>query len=165
MVGTELGIVSSSTTKKVVVRRFDRENLTGFINPFSYLQPLAIELLKPDGSLVQLPYEEVKSICFVQDFEAEAESRKIFLTRPKLEGLWVRMSFRDGEVLDGILPNNLLAWDIAGYMVTPPESDANNQRVFVPRQALKSIQVLGVVGSPLRAKRKKAPAPDQPTLF
>jgi hypothetical protein len=158
--------VSSSTTKKVVVRRFDRENLTGFINPFSYLQPQAIELLKPDGSLIQLPYEEVKSVCFVQDFEAEAESRRIFLTRPKLEGLWVRMSFRDGEVLDGILPNNLLAWDIAGYMVTPPESDANNQRVFVPRQALRSIQVLGVVGSPLRGKRKKAPpAADQQTLF
>jgi hypothetical protein len=51
-------------------------------------------------------------------------------------------------------------------MVTPPESDANNQRVFVPRQALRNIQVLGVVGSPLRGKRKKIPpAPDQPTLF
>ena len=158
--------MSSSTTKKVIVRRFDRENLTGFINPFSYLQPQTIELLKPDGALLQLPYEEVRSVCFVQDFEAEVESRRIFLTRPKLEGLWVRMSFRDGEVLDGILPNNLLAWDIAGYMVTPPESDANNQRVFVPRQALRSIQVLGVVGSPLRGKRKKAaPSADQPTLF
>jgi hypothetical protein len=158
--------VSSSTTKKVVVRRFDRENLSGFINPFSYLQPQAIELLKPDGSLVQLPYAEVKSVCFVRDFEAEEESRRVFLTRPKLEGVWVRMSFRDGEILDGILPNNLLAWDIAGYMVTPPESDANNQRVFVPRQALRNIQVLGVVGSPLRAKRRKGEPPaDQPTLF
>jgi hypothetical protein len=150
----------------VIVRRFERENLTGFVNAFSYLQPTAIELLKPDGALVLLPYEEVKSVCFVKDFEAESETRKIFMTRPKLEGLWVRMLFRDGEVLDGILPNNLLAWEIAGYTVTPPEPDANNQRVFVPRSALKSIQVLGVVGSPLTAKRKKAAvAPDQPTLF
>jgi hypothetical protein len=158
--------VSSSTAKKVVVRRFDRENLSGFVNIFSYLQPATIELLKPDGTLVLLPYDEVKSVCFVKDFEAEAESRRIFMTRPKLEGLWVRMRFRDEEVLDGILPNNLLAWDIAGFTVTPPEPDANNQRVFVPRSALKNIQVLGVVGSPLRAKRKKsAPTPDQPTLF
>jgi hypothetical protein len=157
--------VSSSTAKKVIVRRFDRENLTGFVNAFSYLQPTAIELLKPDGALVLLPYEEVKSVCFVKDFEAESETRKIFMTRPKLEGLWVRMQFRDGELLDGILPNNLLTWEIAGYTVTPPEPDANNQRVFVPRSALKSIQVLGVVGSPLTAKRKKAAAPDQPTLF
>lgn len=148
------------------MRRFDRENLTGFVNIFSYLQPNAIELLTPEGALVLLPYNDVKSVCFVKDFEAEAESRRVFMTRPKLEGLWVRMVFRDGEVLDGILPNNLLAWEIAGFTVTPPEPDANNQRVFVPRSALKSIQVLGVVGSPLRPKRKKAgPAPDQPTLF
>jgi len=158
--------VAGSTAKKVIVRRFDRENLTGFVNAFSYLQPNHIELLKPDGALVLLPYEEVKSVCFVKDFEAEAELRRIFMTRPKLEGLWVRMFFRDGEIMDGILPNNLLAWEIGGFTVTPPEPDANNQRVFVPRPALKSIQVLGVVGSPLRARRKKAAsAPDQPTLF
>ncbi|HEX4135555.1 MAG TPA: hypothetical protein VHY84_13155 [Bryobacteraceae bacterium] len=158
--------MASSTAKKVIVRRFDRETLTGFVNTFSYLQPTVVELLKPDGTLVLLPYEEVKSVCFVKDFEAEAESRRVFMTRPKLEGLWVRMAFRDGEVMDGILPNNLLAWEIAGFTVTPPEPDANNQRVFVPRSALKSIQVLGVVGSPLRSKRKKAGAPpDQPTLF
>ena len=158
--------MASSTAKMVVVRRFDRENLTGFVNPLSYLQPHSVELLKPDGTLVLLPYDEVKSVCFVKDFEAEAESRRIFLTRPKLEGLWVRMRFRDGEIMDGVLPNNLLAWEIAGYTVTPPEPDANNQRGFVPRSALSSIQVLGVVGSPLRPKRKKAlAAPDQPTLF
>jgi hypothetical protein len=158
--------VASSTAKKVIVRRFDRENLTGFVNIFSYLQPNAIELLTPEGTLVILPYDEVRSVCFVKDFEAEAESRRVFMTRPKLEGLWVRMMFRDGEILDGVLPNNLLAWEIPGFTVTPPEPDANNQRVFVPRSALKSIQVLGVVGSPLRPKRKKAdPASDQPTLF
>jgi hypothetical protein len=161
-----LRAVASSTAKKVVVRRFDRENLTGFVNSLTYLQPHNLELLTPEGSLVLLPYEDVKSVCFVKDFEAEAESRRVFLTRPKLEGLWVRMLFRDGEVLDGILPNNLLAWEFAGFTVTPPEPDANNQRVFVPRSALKSIQVLGVVGSPLRVKKKKAaPASDQPTLF
>lgn len=159
-------MVSSSTTKKVIIRRFDRENLTGFVNALSYLQPTNLELLKPDGTLTLLPYEEVKSVCFVQDFDAPEEPRRIFMTRPKLEGLWVRMFFRDGEVMDGILPNNLVTWDIAGFTVTPPEPDSNNQRVFVPRSALKSMQVLGVVGSPLRAGRKKPKtAPDQPTLF
>ena len=159
--------MASSTAKKVLVRRFDRESLTGFVNVLSYLQPSSIEILKPDGALVLLPYEEVKSVNFVKDFEAEAEPGKIFMTRPKLEGVWVRMLFRDGEVLDGILPNNLLAWDATGYTVTPPEPDSNNQRVFIPRSALRSIQVLGVVGSPLRPKRKKAgqAATDQQTLF
>jgi hypothetical protein len=161
--------VPASTAKKVIVRRFDRENLIGYINPPGYLQPQGLELLKPDGALALVPYDEVKSVSFVRDFETEAEPARIFLTRPKLEGLWARMVFRDGEVMDGVLPNNLLSWEGAGFTVTPPESDSNNQRVFVPRQALKSIQILGVVGSPLSrsrgARRPKKEVPDQPTLF
>jgi hypothetical protein len=158
--------MAGSTAKKVVIRRFERESLSGFVNPFSYLQVSALELLKPDGALILVPYPEVKSVCFVRDFEAETDPGRIFMTRPKLEGLWVRMVFRDGEVMDGVLPNNLLTWDPSGFAVTPPEPDGNNQKVFVPRQALKSIQILGVVGSPLRGKKKKAaPAADQPTLF
>jgi len=158
--------VAGSTAKKVVVRRFDRESLNGFVNPFSYLQPHTVELLKPDGSLVLVPYSEVKSVCFVKDFVGDTDVGRIFMTRPKLEGLWIRMVFNDGETMDGVMPNNLLSWDTAGFAVTPPEPDGNNQKVFVPRQALRSIQVLGVVGSPLRGKKKKAaPDPGQPMLF
>ena len=158
--------LASSTAKKVIVRRFERESVSGFVNQFSYLQPQAIELLTPEGSLALLPYAEVRSVAFVKDFEEDSEQRRVFLTRPKLEGLWVRMVFRDGEVLDGILPNNLLAWESTGFTVTPPEPDGNHQKVFVPREALKSIQILGVVGSPLRGKLKKAvKSGDQPSLF
>jgi len=157
--------VASSTAKKVVVRRFDRETLTGFVNPYSYLQSQWVEILRQDGTVATLPYGEVKSVSFVKDFGGEEDTRRIFLARPKLEGLWVRMIFTDGEVLDGILANNLLNWEAAGFTVTPPEPDSNNQKVFVPRQALKSMQVLGVVGSPLRQKRKKADSEGQPSLF
>jgi hypothetical protein len=159
-------LLASSTAKKVIVRRFDRESVSGFVNQFSYLQPQAIELLRPDGAIALLPYREVRSVAFVKDFEEGSDQRRVFLTRPKLEGLWVRMVFRDGEVMDGILPNNLLAWEAAGFTVTPPEPDGNHQKVFVPREALRSIQILGVVGSPLRVKRAKpAPTSDQPSLF
>jgi hypothetical protein len=158
--------VAGSTAKKVIVRRFDRESVSGFVNPFSYLQPGFVEILKPDGVIASLPYTEVRSVAFVKDFEDGSEARRVFLTRPKLEGLWVRMVFRDGEVMDGILPNNLLAWDVAGFTVTPPEPDGNHQKVFVPREAVRSVQVLGVVGSPLRGKKKKSdPAENQPSLF
>ena len=148
------------------MRRFDRESVSGFVNPFSYLQSQVVEILKPDGALALLPYGEVRSVAFVKEFEEGPEARQIFLARPKLEGLWVRMVFRDGEVMDGILPNNLLLWEAAGFTVTPPEPDGNHQKVFVPRLALRTIQVLGVVGSPLRGKKKKAsPGEDQPSLF
>ncbi len=140
--------------------------MAGFVNPFSYLQPQAIEILRPDGSLASFPYTEVRCVAFVKDFQDEETARQVFLNRPKLEGLWVRMVFRDGEVMDGILPNNLLVWGTNGYTVTPPETDGNNQKIFIPREALRTMQVLGVVGSPLRGKRKKPePTGDQQTLF
>jgi hypothetical protein len=157
--------VASSTAKKVIVRRFERDRVTGYVNPFSYLQQEAVEVLKTDGTLALIPYREVKSVSFVKDFDGETEAGRIFLNRPKLEGLWVRMLFTDGEVADGIIPNNLLSWDTVGYTVTPPEPDGNCQKVFVPRTSLRSMQILGVVGSPLRSKKTRPPADVQPSLF
>jgi hypothetical protein len=61
------------------------------------------------------------------------------------------------------MPNNLLQIEPYGVSVTPPDSFSNQQRVFVPRESLRSVEVLGVVGSPL--KRKKAGAKDQGELF
>jgi hypothetical protein len=155
--------LTGSTTKKVMVRRFDREPLPGFVSPQSYLQPGGVELLKPDGTVVLIPYQELKTVCFVKDFETsdEAPERKVFLTRPKMDGLWVRMRFRDGEVMDGILSNNLLQWEAYGFNVVPPEPYSNNQRIFLPRQAVTEIHVLGVVGSPLTRRRRRPPTPKE----
>jgi hypothetical protein len=107
-----------------------------------------------------VPYTEVKLVCFVRDFQ-QGEPRKElrqFTTRPKLEGLWVRMYFRDDDAMDGILANNLLQLDTFGFSVVPPDPGFQNQRIFVPKAALSRIQVLGVVGSPLRTPRKPKPA-------
>jgi hypothetical protein len=160
--------LAGSTAKKVLIRRFDREPLTGFVNAQSYLQREGVELLSPGGTLVIVPYSDIKVVCFVKDFESTepAPERKVFNTRPKTDGLWVRMQLRDGEVLDGILSNNLLQLAPEGFTVTPPDAYSNNQRLFVPRAALSQFNVLGVVGSPLtRRKGKPAPQQDQIGLF
>jgi hypothetical protein len=44
--------------------------------------------------------------------------------------------------------------------VIPPDSFGNQQRVWAPRASLVSVEVLGVVGSPLK-KRKAKPAPKE----
>lgn len=150
-----------------MIRRFDREPLSGYVHPQTYLRPNGVELLTPEGSFSIVPYNEVKAVHFVKDFEGAAPpEHNVFNTRPKMDGLWVRMRFRDEEVMDGILPNNLLQIEVFGFTVTPPEPYSNNQRVFVPRAALKEVQVLGVVGSPLRAPRKAKGVPkEQIQLF
>jgi hypothetical protein len=158
--------VAGSTTKKTLIRRFDREALQGYVNPQAFLRANGIEFITPAGSMILLTYAEVKSVIFVKDFESSSEAAKIFQTRPKMEGLWVRMTFRDGDVMDGILPNNPVQWEREGYSVTPPEPYSNNQKLFVPREALSSMSVLGVVGSPLtRMKKSRRDLRDQPTLF
>jgi hypothetical protein len=157
--------VGGSTTKKAVLRRFDKEPLAGYINPLSFLQLTGIELLSPEGNVALIPYTDVKALAFVRDFDAPSEpGRQIFQTRPKTEGLWVRLEFRDGDVTEGILPNNLLQIETSGFTIIPPEAFGNTQRLFVPRTALRSVQVLGVVGSPLKKKAKPA-AKEQIGLF
>ena len=44
-----------------------------------------------------------------------------------------------------------------GSFITPPDPSFQNQRIFVPRVALREVQVVGVIGS--RAKVAKAPKP------
>lgn len=157
-----------STHKKVLVSRFDRETLAGFVNPQGYQLAEGLELMTQAGSVSLVPYGEVKLVCFVRDFQ-QGEPRKelrLFTTRPKMEGLWLRMHFRDGDAMDGILSNNLLQLEPNGFSVVPPDPGFQNQRIFVPKVALSRIQVLGVVGSPLRQTRKSKVTPkEQIELF
>jgi hypothetical protein len=156
-----------STTKKAVIRRFDREPIAGFINPQSYLQPTGVEMLTVAGAALTVPYGEVKTVSFVRDFDSADPNRerKVFNTRPKIDGLWVRLTLRDGEVLEGILSNDLLALEPYGFTVVPPDPYSNNQRVFLPRTSLDQVQVLGVVGSPLRKRKGRPAAKEQIGLF
>ena len=159
--------MAGSTSKKVRISRFEREPLLGYVNSLTYLRPAGVELLTPDGNYSVVPYDEVKAVQFVKDFEPPdpASERKVFSTRPKMDGLWVRVKFRDGEVMDGILANNLLLVESQGFTVVPPDPYSNNQRLFLPRAALTELQVLGVVGSPLRRRKPKPVLKEQIGLF
>src|SRR5882724_8375382 len=111
---SDLGV---STNKKVLVTRFEREAVSGFVNPQSYLLAEGLELLSQGGAVRVLPYGEIKLVCFVRDFQ-QGEPKKelrLFTTRPKMEGLWIRMRFRDGDAMDGLLTNNLLHLDTYGF--------------------------------------------------
>ena len=148
----------SAANKKVLIARFDRAPLQGFVQTPEGLRSDALELLTPEGTLIEVPYTETKAVCFVRDFEnAESWKRnRSFAARPKSPGLWVKLQFRDGDTLEGLIPNNLLQVEAAGYSVVPPDPSFQNQRVFVPKEALESVQVLGVIGSPLRRRAREA---------
>jgi len=157
----------SSSNKKVLLVRFERETLQGFVQTPSGLEGDSVELLRPEGSLVRIPISETKVVCFVRDFEAGETWRehRAFATRPKTSGLWVRFKFRDGDWLEGIVANNLLQIESTGFSSIPPDPSFQNQRIFVPRTAVTSVEVLGVIGSPLRRRPSPKPGEEQLKMF
>jgi len=65
----------------------------------------------------------------------------------------VRLRFKDSEVLEGLMPSDLLQNMPEGYLVNPPDQRSNTQRIFVPRTALESLTVLAVIGAARRGRR------------
>ena len=147
-----------STHKKVIVRKLDREAVPGYVNPAAFVVEGKVAVLSPEGQVQSIGLEDIKGVYFVREFgESESFARNTFPTRPRTEGLWVRLRFRDNEVLEGMMANDLAQTSPEGYLINPPDTRANTQRIFVPRGALAQLQVLGVIGGP-RARRPRAPA-------
>jgi hypothetical protein len=156
---------AATTHKKVTVALLDRTHVQGYLNPKPLGQNLSLELLTREGEYLTLDMTTVKSIHFVREFTNHHEpERKAFLSRPKLEGLWVRCEFRDGDSMEGVVSNNLVEMLENGVRLTPPDLHGNSLWVFIPRTALADMKVLGVVGI---ARRQPAAvgAPAQPKLF
>ena len=157
----------SSTHKKVVVLLLEGAPARGYLNPATLGRSETVDLLTPEGEQHLVPLKEVKSVHFVREFLEPFElDRKTFLSRPKLDGLWVRLRFRDGDVMEGMVANDLLDLLDTGVQLTPPDLHGNSLRMFVPRSALEEMKVLGVVGVARRAGRPAhGAAVAQPKLF
>jgi len=154
-----------STHKKVIVRKMGRDSLSGYVSPAHFVVEGKLELLNPSGKVVLIDLSEIKSVDFVRDFsDTAAAGRKTFTTRPRTEGLWVRLKFIDNDVLEGLMANDLTQVSREGYLITPPDTRGNTQRVFVPRASLQELNVLAVIGRP-EAHKKSAEDARQERLF
>ena len=142
----------------------DRKSIRGYLNPARLGLSDPLDLLTPDGEHQAIPVARIRSVYFVREFSNDFEpDRKVFLSRPKLDGLWVRLRYTDGETLEGVVPNDLLTLLDNGLQITPPDLNSATDRIFVPRAALSEVTVLGVVGI---ARRKPASTTaGQPRLF
>jgi len=144
----------------------DKKPMRGYLNPARLNQSDPVDLLTPEGEHMVVPLAKIRSIFFVREFSDEFEpERKAFLSRPKLDGLWVRLRFTDGETLEGVVPNDLLSLLDSGIQITPPDLTSSTDRIFVPRTALSELTVLGVVGIARRKPAAAAAAASLPRLF
>ena len=170
--------------KKVVLRSLSNELAWGYLPAGGFLRDHHITLLQPDGHLVPFPLEEIKRIAYVRDFnlndplDPERIGRLTFPARPRGDGLWLRLTFSDDEILEGLSTLDLAFADTLlddhGLFLTPPDPRSNTLRLFVPRLALQSIEVLGFVTAPSRRllatppttkSRHRVTTDTQPTLF
>lgn len=143
-----------STHKKVIVRKVDRDTVNGHVAPANFVRDGKLELLNTSGNVVAIELYDIKCVFFVREFgDSDSLSRKTFTTRPRSEGLWVRIKFKDGEVLEGLMSSDLSLTTAEGFLINPPDLRSNVQKLFVPRGALESLTVLAVIGAARRQRR------------
>jgi hypothetical protein len=143
-----------STHKKVIVRKIDRDTVNGHVSPSHFIRDGKLELLNTSGNVVAIELSDIKCAFFVREFgDTDSLSRKTFTTRPRAEGLWVRIKFKDGEIHEGLMPNDLSLTTPEGFLINPPDLRSNVQRLFVPRGSLESLTVLAVIGATRRPRR------------
>ena len=146
-----------TTHKKVVVRKMDRDTVNGYVST-AFIVDGKVEVLNTAGNVVSIELREVKGIYFVREFgDSESLTRKTFTSRPRTEGLWVRLRFRDNEIIEGMMPNDLVQEGPDGFSIIPPDANSNTQRIFVPRSALAEMTVLSVIGERKSQRRGRHP--------
>jgi hypothetical protein len=163
----------ASARKPVIVRKFSRDWIAGYAGAeFGQNKP-ELEFLDLTGRVVRIGWEQVKWMCFVRALpsgaaEADPERmvRKRFSLRPRTAGLWMRLTLQDGDELEGLAANDRSLVDGAGLMLTPPDTRSNTQRIYLPRQAVQTLEVLSLIGAAGR-KHAEAPKPtgEQADLF
>jgi hypothetical protein len=159
----------ASQRKPVIVRRFTRDWLAGYAPAVFPPESPELEFLDTGGKVMRMPWRSVKWVCYVRDLAVSPADQgnperllhKRFTIRPRTAGLWLRMTLQDGEELEGLAPNDRSLIDGAGLLLTPPDQRSNTQRIFVPRSAIQTLEVVSLIG----AAKRRAGAAEQPELF
>lgn len=162
----------ASVRKPVIVRKFSRDWCAGYAEPCFGQDAPELELLDLNGKVLRIAWDQVKWVCYVRDLPAgdsanpERLLHKRFAIRPRTAGLWLRMTLTDGEELEGLAANDRSLVDGAGLLLTPPDTRSNTQRIYVPRQAIQTLEVVSLIGKTGRKHTAAAiPGTEQPDLF
>jgi hypothetical protein len=105
---------------------------------------VAVEL--PEGGSRTVDLKNAKALFFVKKLEGRSDyvEVKFFERNPQIEGLWIKIKFKDGEVTEGIVHNSLPFVADSGFFLRPPDPESNNHVVFVVKSFLSDFRVLGI---------------------
>ena len=145
----------ASARKPVIVRKFSRDWCAGYAEANLGQNAADLEILDLTGKVLRMGWEQVKWVCFVRDLPGPAVDQanperllhKRFAIRPRTAGIWLRMTLNDGEELEGLAANDRSLVEGVGLMLTPPDTRSNTQRIYVPRQAIQSLEAVSLIGA------------------
>jgi hypothetical protein len=159
----------ASVRKPVIVRKFSRDWCAGYAGSGFGQDSAELEILDLSGKVLSISWEQVKWVCYVRDFPAGEQANperllhKRFTIRPRAAGLWLRMTLTDGDELEGLAANDRSLIEGAGLLLTPPDTRSNTQRIYLPRQAIQTLEVVSLIGA--AGRKRSSPSADQPELF
>jgi hypothetical protein len=97
----------------------------------------------------EIPLDGVKAIFFVKSFEGKWHDDLRFHDHlPAPDCLWVRATFHDGEVIEGLIANNPSYVIHPGFYMAPIDPEGNNWLMYVLKNKLKDFQILGLRAAP-----------------
>lgn len=105
---------------------------------------IVIEPPGRDAQVVDL--KAAKALFFVHTLEGRTNYTEIkfFERNPQIEGLWVKIRFKDGETTEGIVHNSLPFVAGPGFFLRPPDPHSNNRVVYVVKAFLEEFRILGI---------------------
>jgi hypothetical protein len=90
--------------------------------------------------------KDIKAVFYVNSFEGDSahEHLNFYSRAPIVRGIWVRLQFLDGEVMEGMVYNSIRYLVDPGFFLLPTDPDSNNQLVYVQKSWLADYRVLGM---------------------
>jgi hypothetical protein len=114
-------------------------------DPMYPLDSIRLKLL--DTGLVEdVSTKDAKAVFFVKTFDGDLRHRALHFHEhaPLVQGLWVRVYFYDGEMIEGIISNTKDFVLETGFFLRPTDPNGNNRLVYVLKAGLKDFHVLGM---------------------
>jgi hypothetical protein len=98
------------------------------------------------GEVEDIVLDNVKAVFFVKDFSGQTNHVDLLFhdRLPAMECLWIRIRFRDGETVEGIIQNTLDYIMGPGFFMAPADPIGNNWLIYVSKTKLTGLEILGL---------------------
>lgn len=118
-----------------------------FLDNASQSAPETFRVRHLDSDIVEdISSKDVKAVFYVNSFEGDGSHKELNFYRraPIVHGIWMRVQFLDGEVMEGIVHNSIRYLIDPGFFLLPTDPDSNNKLIYVVKSRLADHRVLGM---------------------